>query len=602
MVGKHHYRLGAGRAVVTPDAVVLVGANATTTLVDAIWNAMQGGPTPEELLDAILALGLRNLPSIGIVHIGDVSVRLLVRGDVRAVVKTEAEAQETISASEALTWVEQACPGSSTVTLELQGLEGSTQAPGDSGYPIIAGVVAAESVTVSAAGSKAGAHRRRVQATVREPPIPLVESGPSPLSRLSPSPNVETSEPQHVIEREGSPGRETRSTSTKTESHGDLQQTLTATELPEGPGRLPPPARAPQPHDSIPANRGWNGSSDSDTEDEFDDLFGATRQPLPTEHAAVRPAEELRDPVALRGTGPSGTDPSGSDWGDEPSGPSGRIDPSVDISNQRDSAPPLFPLAGGGANAGVEQPPAALVAGSLIDSVPGISSRLESGPGAGTAAPGRGQTEEQVEEHRVDLPPAVSKPPGGFSYPREEESTEDAGMTVSSARPTRLKAPPSGPGLLTGGPMVHGVWCPGRHPNPPSATRCRICELPIADADPVTMPRPVLGRLRFSNGSEVVLERSAIIGRSPRAERVSAQGIPQLISVASPDQDISRSHLEVRLDGWHVLIVDLHSTNGTVVTAPGQAPERLRGGEEVPIAPGTLVSLADDLTFVYEVE
>jgi pSer/pThr/pTyr-binding forkhead associated (FHA) protein len=75
-----------------------------------------------------------------------------------------------------------------------------------------------------------------------------------------------------------------------------------------------------------------------------------------------------------------------------------------------------------------------------------------------------------------------------------------------------------------------------------------------------------------------------------------------LISVASPDQDISRSHLEVRLDGWHVLIVDLHSTNGTVVTAPGQAPERLRGGEEVPIAPGTLVSLADDLTFVYEVE
>ena len=173
-------------------------------------------------------------------------------------------------------------------------------------------------------------------------------------------------------------------------------------------------------------------------------------------------------------------------------------------------------------------------------------------------------------------------------------------MTVSRASLGKRRttgAPPA----PSSGPTVQGVWCDAGHANPATAATCRTCGLPIEPVDAVSMPRPVLGILRFSNGIDVELDRSVIVGRAPKAERVSAREIPQLVTVPSPDKDISRNHLEVRIDGWHVLVVDLGSTNGTVVTMPGQPPERLRAGEEQPIVPGTVVTIADEITFVYEV-
>lgn len=175
-------------------------------------------------------------------------------------------------------------------------------------------------------------------------------------------------------------------------------------------------------------------------------------------------------------------------------------------------------------------------------------------------------------------------------------------MTVSRAYARELRGGPSLGTAVAGGPPVHGVRCVNGHPNPPAATHCRLCDGMVAETEPVTMPRPVLGALAFSNGMRVALDRSAVIGRSPRTERVSVNEIPQLVVVPSPESDISRSHLEVRLEGWHVIVIDLGSTNGTVVTLPGQAPERIRPHEECPIVPGTTVSLADELSFTYAVE
>jgi hypothetical protein len=184
---------------------------------------------------------------------------------------------------------------------------------------------------------------------------------------------------------------------------------------------------------------------------------------------------------------------------------------------------------------------------------------------------------------------------------RSGEPAEDPGnLTMTRSQLGKLKGPERPVATLTGA-SVHGVRCPSGHPNPPAATMCRICGIGLGDADPVSMPRPLLGRLLFSNGTEVQLDRPAIVGRLPKAERVSARELPQLVTVPSPDKDISRNHLEVRIDGWHVLVVDLGSTNGTVVTMPGQPPERLRAGEEQPIVPGTVVTIADEITFVYEV-
>ena len=118
---------------------------------------------------------------------------------------------------------------------------------------------------------------------------------------------------------------------------------------------------------------------------------------------------------------------------------------------------------------------------------------------------------------------------------------------------------------------------------------------------PITVPRPVLGVLRLSTGDAVPLDRGAVIGRSPELPATDEAERPHVVRVPSPDKDVSRNHLEVTLDGWHVLVMDLRSTNGTLVTVPGEEPQRLRPDEAFPIPPGTVVSLADEVSFVYEV-
>lgn len=91
------------------------------------------------------------------------------------------------------------------------------------------------------------------------------------------------------------------------------------------------------------------------------------------------------------------------------------------------------------------------------------------------------------------------------------------------------------------------------------------------------------------------------MGRNPKVDETPEPQRPHVVRLPSPGHDISRTHVEIRLDGWHVLLTDLNSVNGTVVTPPWQEPQRLRPNEAVPIEPGTVVSLADEVTFRYEV-
>lgn len=115
----------------------------------------------------------------------------------------------------------------------------------------------------------------------------------------------------------------------------------------------------------------------------------------------------------------------------------------------------------------------------------------------------------------------------------------------------------------------------------------------------MTVPRPVLGVLRLSSGDDIVLDRAVLLGRSPSLDRLVDGERPHVVKLPSPGQDISRNHVEVRIDGWHVLVTDLNSTNGTIVTRPGVAPERLRPNDAAMIEPGTVVSIADEVSFTF---
>jgi pSer/pThr/pTyr-binding forkhead associated (FHA) protein len=116
----------------------------------------------------------------------------------------------------------------------------------------------------------------------------------------------------------------------------------------------------------------------------------------------------------------------------------------------------------------------------------------------------------------------------------------------------------------------------------------------------VQVPRPRLGRLRLSTGDVIDLDESLVIGRQPSVSRVQGGVMPRLVQVASPGGDISRSHVEVRLEGWHVMLCDLKATNGTVLIREGQPPRRLAQNEMAIVLDGDIAELGDDVSLRFE--
>jgi hypothetical protein len=149
------------------------------------------------------------------------------------------------------------------------------------------------------------------------------------------------------------------------------------------------------------------------------------------------------------------------------------------------------------------------------------------------------------------------------------------------------------------GPKVLARVCPQNHANPPTHSECSTCHQLLPD-DAVQVPRPALGRMRVSTGELIDLDQSMIVGRQPSVSRVQGGVMPKLVQVASPSGDISRSHVEVRLEGWHVMLCDLKATNGTVLVREGQSPRRLAQGEMAILLDGDIAELGDDISLRFE--
>ena len=107
--------------------------------------------------------------------------------------------------------------------------------------------------------------------------------------------------------------------------------------------------------------------------------------------------------------------------------------------------------------------------------------------------------------------------------------------------------------------------------------------------------RPGLCGFRVGTGADaVLLDVPARIGREPAAPRILTGPQPRLVRVDSPRNEVSATHLELRQVGASVIVTDLRSTNGSVVMQPGSVPQKLRQGESVVVAPGTLVDIGDE--------
>jgi len=116
---------------------------------------------------------------------------------------------------------------------------------------------------------------------------------------------------------------------------------------------------------------------------------------------------------------------------------------------------------------------------------------------------------------------------------------------------------------------------------------------------PSVTARPV-ARLVFSSGETVDVDRAVLVGRAPEARRFTSDEQPRLVTVPSPNQEISSTHLEVRpgsgADHGSAVVTDMGSTNGTVLVQPGLPPEDLQPGIAVQLIPGAVIDLGEGVT------
>ena len=122
---------------------------------------------------------------------------------------------------------------------------------------------------------------------------------------------------------------------------------------------------------------------------------------------------------------------------------------------------------------------------------------------------------------------------------------------------------------------------------------------PAHDTGPAVVDGPL--QLTLSTGETVPLDRGVLLGRAPKATAaIGAAGEPHLVRVPSPDNEISRSHVEVYPEGDGVVVRDLGSTNGTTITPPDGQPSRLAPGAPHPFELGSRLLLAGHVEVLLE--
>ena len=116
---------------------------------------------------------------------------------------------------------------------------------------------------------------------------------------------------------------------------------------------------------------------------------------------------------------------------------------------------------------------------------------------------------------------------------------------------------------------------------------------------PSVTARPV-ARLVLSSGETIEVDRAILVGRAPEARRFTSTDQPRLVTVQSPNHEISSTHLEIRpgsgVDHGMSVATDLGSTNGTLLMQPGLPPEELQPGIAASLIPGAIIDLGDGVT------
>lgn len=252
-------------------------------------------------------------------------------------------------------------------------------------------------------------------------------------------------------------------------------------------------------------------------------------------------------------------------------------------------APPAPPAA-------TPAPASAPASGGLIDGVPWLTADWSAT--SATPAPPK-PAYETPSRPAPPAPPAPAAPaPATPPAPAPGSDDEDGDDAPTVLRAELVKELGSA-GIV--GPSVLAVDCPNGHQTSAHEPTCRLCGEPVGDSqEPRQIPRPPLGALVLASGDRLVLDKDAVLGRAPH-EPEGATERPHLLRVGD-NGDISRQHARIMLDGWHVIVRDLGTANGTTLTLPGGSPQQLRANEDYQLEDGAEIGIADVVTLRYEVK
>lgn len=246
---------------------------------------------------------------------------------------------------------------------------------------------------------------------------------------------------------------------------------------------------------------------------------------------------------------------------------------------------PLGPAAPADEDAGVDVPAEELSRGAELARPPGVPfARIIPLPPPVepiSVVPGRSLASEPPSTLPVATPPREGRPPG--SPPPDAPVREVPAAVVRP--PHEVWAPPTEPGAVDAFPE-QSMEISAVVGSPAAGAPIAAVEamLDAADLDPtivVRRRRPAWQLLPASGAPIDLIADVVIIGRLP--EPHPAFPAAQLVSLDDATRTVSKTHarLERLGDGWQ--LVDLHSTNGVLVTGLDGVESEIEPGAVVPV-------------------
>ncbi len=561
------YVTGTARAVVRGGTVVVLPGPVEDSLVEQVWDQLGEDAGVVEVLQVLTgAFGssLRTVPPFAVAVVADRRVHVAVRGSLSATLELDGGERVRVDGAGVTTWSERVLDD----VVELLVRTDTDPVTVPAGEPLLAGEASLALVSgVVLAGAVAWPLAER-------PVLPEVVSAPLEESALPAGPRGETGaahgsalplvvgvpvaetvlEPVPVDDAPATTGLHGATIRLPEETIAPEPETPEAS-VPAVPQDVP---AAPAPEDPAPVD---------EPDDDYAHLWGSTVLRT-VEDAAVRAEDEDED---------------------EDDAPAGS------------AVPPVPPVPAAPAPPLRDEAPAPLLAPSSPDSL--IAGVPREWTGATPAAAHRAATIADPEDAEPDPAPGDALDHDGHTVLSSAIADLRAAAQDAEQDVEPVPAPPAVPSFsappIPGQQQILACTCDQGHANPPSRETCAVCGGPL-DGDAELAVRPPLGRIVVSTGQTIELDRPVVVGRRPRTPRTQSAELPRLVTVPSPQQDISRSHLEITLEGWHVLVSDMATTNGTTLLRAGQPPRRLHPSEAVLVVDGDVADLGDGVTLVFE--